>query len=243
MILRYAGYSFQDAECLPVFYGRARTYNARGRAQFIVKRLTIEGEIIAATQALIDARVREIENALAVEGGTAVLLLDSGAESAYKLDGGSSVSGVKIIDGPNFPQEEAKAHYATGQPFNMTFEAEYLISDFDPLVSFSESITKIGNAGPRVVWPELDNGQSIPQIVSTHTNVTIIQAGSAVGVSGYPFAYAPPPIFPQNLDNPDETTTVESPQLTGLGFQNFTLNWVYRMTLNANPGIVIPTAR
>lgn len=240
MILRYGGYSFEDAECLPAFYGRARQYNQRGRTQSVIKRLQIQGEIIAASQSLIDARVRQIESALALEGATVVLLLDSGSESAYKLDSGSSISGVKITDGPNFPQEDGKAHYATGQPFNMTFEAEYLVSDGDPLVAYSESITKIGNGGPRVVWPELDNGPSIPQIVSTHTNVTVIQAGSAVGAAAYPFAYIPGPVFPQNLDNPDETTTVETPRLTGSGFVDFPLNWVYRMTLNANPGVVIP---
>jgi hypothetical protein len=243
MIFRYAGYDHDNAECLPTFYGSFRRINDRGRTQSRVWRLAVSGEIVAVGQSAINARIAEIKNAYALEGGTAVLLKDDGSESEYRLSSSGSISGVRIVDGPNFTMEEGKAHWATGLPFNVTFEAEYFVSDGDPLISYQETITKIGNGGPRVVWVELDNGPPVSQIVSTHTPVIVIQAGQAVGAAAYPYSYVPGYLFPANLDNPDEVNVHEHPRQSGNGHVDWTLSWVYRYTLNANPGNASPQLR
>lgn len=237
MILQYGGFPFQNAEVTPTFFGQWRIYNQRGRAQLLRKRMTIEGEIIADGQAAINARMGQIQSAFALEGGTCVLLTDAGAETNYRLDS-SAVSGVRIIEGPSFHIQDGKAHFATGLPFSITLEADYLVNDGDSLVSWSERVTRIGNGGPRVATIELDNGLPIRQIVSASTPVQIIQSGEAVGATTWP--NFPGAIFPAYLDNPEEAEGSDAPRTNGLGFLDFPIHWQYRHTLPYNPGTIRP---
>jgi hypothetical protein len=235
MYLTYGTFAFNTGETLVSFFGQARRYNQRGWAQSKVLRMVVEGEIVASGQAAINTRMAAIQDALAVEGYTVAFRFDSGAETRYKLDGPSS-RGVRILE-LAFQQQEGKAHFATGLPFTITFEAEYGISDLDPYVSFQETVGRIGNGGPRVVWQELDYGEPVPQTVSTNTTVTIVQQGTAVGASGWP--PFPRPLW-EPIDNPEESVFSDSPELDGLAYVNWPIRWSYRTTLNYHPGIIRP---
>lgn len=241
MIVRYGSFDFADNEALVSFFGQARSYNDRGRTQQLRKRMTIEGEIIGASTAAIDARVAQIKDAFAVEGGTAVLLTSAGVETQFKLDS-SAYSGVRIVEGPSFFVQEGKAHYTTGLPFHITLEGDYLVNDGDGLISYSETITHVGDGGPRRVLVELDNGPAQEQIVSTNTNVTIVQSGEAVGMASYPDINAP--TFPEAIDRPDGIQISRgSPRLEGLTHVDWPVRWSYRMSLNYLPGLPNPILR
>jgi hypothetical protein len=236
MRFRYGSYTFENAECLITSNSGQRLYGPRGRATGLLRTWIIEGEILRSTQATIETRRREIENALAIEGNSATLLADDGSVT-YQLN---SPKGVRVAQ-LAWLQEENKAHFATALPFRIILQGEEIITDNDTLLFYRETLTRIGNGGPRVVRPELQNGSSIPQVTASNTNVTIIQEGEAVGSYAYPFFN--PPLFPDNLLNPDEATSRTSPRWDGLALVDWTVRWNYIMQFSDPQELPFPIVR
>lgn len=234
MQLKYANFLFSAGEAYPAFFGQRRVYNNRGRAQSLVKRIDVRGEIIAVGQLAINTRIGQILDALSLEGGSVAFLMDSGAETHIRMPAAGS-RGVRIVEN-TLSEEEGRAHFATGHPFSIAFEAEYGIADSDPYVQYEETITKIGNGGQRTVIQELDTGQPVEQVVATNTPVVMLQDGFAVGASGYP----PFPVPIYGVDNPDVSVSRSTPQLNGTTYTNFPIRWSYRKTLTADTGLTGP---
>jgi hypothetical protein len=227
MIFSYNGYQHPNNECMVTHISRRARYTPRGIPINWIVTMTVEGELIASGQTAIDARIREILNAYALDGGTAVLLRDDGSETIYKIDG--SVALTNKVIGPTFPAQDFRAHFATGQPFSIAFVAEIPVNH--AVWSYNETITVIGTGGPRVVWPELDNGLAIPQIVSSNTNVIATQSGYAVGVNAMPEYNLP--IYPNNIDLPHGYhVTWEAPNYDENGNKFVRVGWDYHFTSN-----------
>lgn len=224
------------------FFGEATVYNLRGRAQHRVKRMVIEGEIIANGATAINQRVGQIQAAFAADFlGRVILKQSNGATTLIHLPIGS-LSGIRVIERPSFFMQDGKAHFATGLPFRIILEADYQYNDADPYVSYNETITRIGDGGPRRVTIELDSGLPIEQIVSQNTPITVIQSGEAVGSLLYP--PFPPPIFPSQVDLPDGyVTSTAHPRLHGNLYVDWPIRWQYRMTLLAAQNIPTPVLR
>lgn len=240
MLFRYGSFSFASGECMVEFFGQFRRYNGRGLAQTVVKRMNVSGEIVADGQSAINTRAALIQNAMSLDGGSAAFLKSDGSETIYKIDGGSARS-VRVLDFA-FLQQDGKAHFATGLPFQFTIEGEFTLSDGDPLVSYEERITRIGLGGPRKAWPELINGQSIEQTTSYSSNITIVQSGDAIGSLGYPAFNQP--IFPDALGSPEDyQTTTGTPRRDGFSYVDWPISWSYRMTLVAPQNIPYPLIR
>lgn len=237
MRFEYGPYRHPESECLVTYFGSRRVYNPRGRAQRMLQQMVVEGTIVAAGQAAIESRRREIEQAYALEGQRATLYSDAGSPT-YQLD---SPLGVRVLD-LTWLQEDGKAHYATGLPFRITLEAENTIDDGDTLVSYVETVTRVGTGGPRVLWPELDNGPAIPQIVASNPNVVIVQEGEAVGSLAYP-AFSLPLFLPPNLDEAGMIQSRSTPRVDGLGLTDWPIRWQYTFTFNSAQPLPIPIPR
>lgn len=225
------------------FFGAARIYNSRGVAHIVRKRMVVEGEIIAATATAINSRVNAIKAAYSVDGSVAVLFTSAGQATDFQL-GSGAIAGVKVVEGPTFLAQDGKAHFATGLPFTVALEADYLTgsSIYDGLVSYTESIACIGDGGARRVVIELDSGPPEEQFTSTNTPVTVIQAGEAVGIGSYPSFNSP--IFPSALDRPDGYQVVRgTPRRDGYTYLEYPVRWSYRMTLANFTGIPSPLLR
>lgn len=240
MILRYGSYEHPDHECLPSFFGQERIFNQRGNAYIKRKRMVIDGEIVANGTSAIDARVSQILNAYSVDGGNVLLTQSDGLPTNFRL-GHESISGVRVVEGPSFFTQDGKAHLATGLPFSITLEADYLESN-DVLQFYEERITRIGTGGPRSVTIELDNGPPVKQVVSSHTPIIVVQSGTAVGISVRPTPNAP--LFPDFMDGPeDNQVTNGSPQMNGGFPMNYMVSWNYRFTLTSPTSIPLPLLR
>jgi len=210
MYFVYRGYSHPAGEVQVTSYDARKVYNDKFLATSIVYTMQLSGIIVAAGDAAIDARVAEIQNAYSLDGGDAALMLTNGSPSSMRLDSGSSMYGVRVVDGPRFPMERNAAHYATGLPFEITLQAEYTSASLgvnDAFVGSSESIEMIGDGGPITAITVLDNGPPVADTVSPASPVIVTQAGEAV--YELPAALSPvypnfnPPIWPQNLIRPD----------------------------------------
>lgn len=240
MIFIYGSYEHPDHECLVSFFGQERLFNQRGNAYITRKRMVVDGEIVANSATAINTRVGQILSAYAVDGGNVLLRQSDGIPTNFRM-GHDSINGVRVVEGPSFFTQDGKAHFATGLPFSITLEADYLEGN-DTLQFYEERITRIGSGGPRSVTIELDNGPPVKQVVSSHTPIIVIQSGTAVGIAGRPQPNAP--LFPAFMDGPeDDQVTNGSPQLNGGFPMNYTVSWNYRFTLTSPTSIPLPLLR
>jgi hypothetical protein len=242
MRFRYGNFTFEEAECLITYNGGQRVYGPRGLATSFVRTWIIEGEIIAATQSDIETRRQTIESNLAIEVSSAALLFDNSTVPTYVL---TADKGVKLLE-LAWLQEEARAHFATALPFRIRLSGESFISDGDNLLHYEETVTRIGNGGPREVYVELQNGPPVRQTTATHTVVTIIQRGTAVGErfnSNLDYPDFNVPLSPLNLINPDEATERIAPSLDGLSRVNPTVRWNYIFQFNTAQPLPFPNTR
>jgi hypothetical protein len=245
MRLEYKTQLLADAECLITYNGGQRVYGPRGIATSFVQTWIIEGEIVAANQAAVEVRRKQIDVIFSSEGGlgdTARLLADDGTPT-YILSGNKG--GIKVLEFA-WLQEEAKAHFATGLPFRVRLAGESFISDNDNLLAYEETVTRIGNGGPREVYVELQNGPPVRQITATHTPITIIQRGSAVSerwVTNDDYQAFNTPLFPDNLINPEEATERIAPSLDGLSYVHPTVRWNYIFVFNTAEQLPFPILR
>jgi hypothetical protein len=239
MRLKYGNFVFDDAECLITYNGAQRVYGPRGIATGLLRTWVVEGEIVASGQTAIETRRTNIETALSSEGGRASLLDNDGFET-YVMDSADG-KGVKVLE-LAWLQEEAKAHFATALPFRIRLQQEEFLSDQDPLLFYNESVSRIGNGGPREVFIELQNGPPVRQITATHTPITIIQRGERVYEFFQNATYPPfnAPIFPQNLLNPEEATEYVSPEQDGTILVRPTARWNYVMVFNTVQALPFP---
>lgn len=229
MYFKYGTYQHPFGECMVSEYSATRMYHRRGRAYILRRRMTVVGEIIADTPSLISSRVREIKYVYSFDGGDAVLQDANMNSTAIFLSSLTSITGVRVVEGPNFPQAENQAHFVTGLPFNVTLEADYLIQS-GGLMEFKETLRKVGNGGPRRIVIEVDSGPPVVQYTTTHTPVKIMQEGRAVGIGEYPVPGAP--LFPDAVDYPDGCSVEEeSPTLYGNSYLAYPVSWAYTMTL------------
>src|SRR5688572_1020849 len=198
MFWRQGIYTHPNNEILVTAFTVRRLYTPRRLLDRIVKTAVLEGEVIAEGQTAIEARRDEIDAVYSNEVTYAALLKDTadGGQATYEMHFPRVVDFVWL-------QEEHKAHFATALPFRAVIESEELY-DATGLISFSETITKIGDGGERRVWPELDNGPSISQVVSSHTNVTLLQEGEAIAFDAYPLPSSPIISQVATLDRPSQ---------------------------------------
>lgn len=231
MRAKYGSYSHPLGQC-SVSHTKQKRYNARGRAQTIVHRLNLEGQIIgvgstaAELQASIRSQIQAMENAYANDGFSGGLLHSDGTLSAHWLSSGDSISGVRVVQPPSFGDSDGGGEYATGRSFTIGLEAEYLISDGDPLVSWEETISIQGNGGPRIVPVETDNSAPRFQVISLATPVIIEQRGSAVGIAGYPSP--PATLSGLIMDNPAAFLSRGTPRQSGNAFLDWPISWFGR---------------
>lgn len=241
MYFQYGSYRHPANEVTVRSFQATRLYNSRGRAQIIRRRMQIEGEIIATSQAAINNRVAELKMVYALAGGDAILLTDAGAATGWTLSSAASISGVRIVD-MTFLANDGVAHWATGLPFRVTFEADYIATDADNLTSYSETIRRVGRGMPRRLVIEVDNDDPVEQFVSSATPIVIQQSGRAVGIGSWPVPN--PPIFPAYLDSPDgDVVEEETPRLNGYTWLDYPVSWNYSMTLTKSTGIPHPLLR
>lgn len=241
MIIKYSGQQLIDHEAMVTYFGGQVVFNGRGRPQLFRRQMVIEGEIVAASASAINSRVRTIENIFGLNGGICALLQSDGTETDFVI-GDGALGGCRVVQPPSFSLQDGKAHFTTGLPFSIVLEADYTISDGDTLVSYEETITKIGQGGPRRVTIELDNGPPVEQVVSQYTPIVVVQSGQAVGWGGYPTINDP--IYPTQVDLPDGyQLTRGSARLNGATYTEYPVQWSYRMTLLNDQSIPNPTFR
>lgn len=180
MYARYGTYQHPDNEVNIARVAKRCRYSTRLRKLTTIVDIVLEGELLADTQATIDAKILQLENAYSVEGRDFGFFTDAGALTNHQLisTAANCVTPVRIT-GPSYLQGDA-AEFAVKRTYQIVLTAEFLTPD-SQLVEWFESIEYVGNAGPRYEYADTYEGP-IRQLVNKRTMQKIIQSGRAVAL-------------------------------------------------------------
>lgn len=227
MIFRYGNYTHAQDE-VSVSMTQDVIRNDRGRRQYIRKTLEISGILHGDTPAELTQKLHQLDAAYAVDGRDATLLLnDAVTPTHHRLVNAQSVSGVRVVRPPSFP-DGGGTEYTTYRSYDVVLQADFLVLNADnAIVSFNETVAVIGTGGPRRVWHEVLAGDPIPQITNSKTVIRVVQTGEVVGLFGR--VPTPAPIFPEWLDHPASSVTRHSPMREWGRLINWRTSWNYQM--------------
>ncbi|AWM38129.1 hypothetical protein GobsT_37780 [Gemmata obscuriglobus] len=198
-----------------------------GRPIRYVTRVSVAGWLEADGQAALAVAEASLRAALLTNYLDFRFLTDAGAVTPLSLLNSQSISGVRVVDGPNFTGTDG-AEYATVRRFEFEVEAEFLIANAaNAVLAYQETVSITGDGGPRYVLRVPINARVlVRQKVSERTPVRAVQTGRAVGHVKYP--PVPPPLWPRPIYQGDQGNVVrDSPRRLGLGLVEFGVSWSY----------------
>jgi hypothetical protein len=183
---------------------------------------SVEGD-----QLSVSIAMQELIDALSIQNQDLVFFDDDGVITATILQNRTSISGVKIEVGPDFP-ENMGGEYNVQRRFRFRASAEYAYPNTkNLLLEFNESLQFSGGAPKFVVRPAVE-GFGQRQLAVQVMPYLCTQTGFAIGYTDYPqISQVAPPKFPRSLLEAPEIVK-ETPKRRGQGYQNFKISWIYR---------------
>jgi hypothetical protein len=202
------------------------TFSASGRPLRYIIKVGVLAYLDGDGPADLSFQENALRAALAIPYQDLILKLDTGQASSTQLLNATSVSGVRVVSGPDFTNDAKDSEYVTQRTARFEVAAEYLIRGTEnALVSFTESVTVTGNGGPDRNWRFPINGPPIRQVVTPYSLITASQSGTAVGHTTRPVP--PPPLWPDYLVNPRHSHTKSTPEPHGRAWLNWPVKWSY----------------
>lgn len=222
MYLKVGSYQF-DANAVGITTQTDLMRNAYGAPLSKKRRLAVEGFLAGSSQSAISTACDALEAALHSPFQDIIFYHDDATESSLHLKGQGSVSGVRVIQGPNFLDYRGADHILHKR-FAFTAEAEYPLANTNGLLlRFSERL-EFSGGGPLYIVRAAKIGPAQRQQVYQNTPYVAVQAGEAVGYSTYP--PLPRIIWPAKLKESPRVSLV-SPQRMGPSTNQFSYReWV-----------------
>ena len=233
MQLKWGTYSF-DANTNLIGKTVEVMWNEGGQPYKERRRMDVQGFLTGSGQAALTTAENALIAALQVQNQSLTLYQDGGTtESALLLSPTNSITGVRIVRGPDFTSTQGP-EYATERKFSFTAEAEYPVSTFT-LLSFTETLSFGGGGPQRDVFPALE-GPPVSFLIYAQTPYEASQSGQATGWLDYPAIMAP--IWPAFLKVAPKVTR-GNPKRNGLVYTDFPVSWSYEFK-SASPLVGIP---
>jgi hypothetical protein len=198
-----------------------------GRPARYVTRVRVAGWLEADTQSDLSNLEATLRTALKYDRQDLKFLSDANATMAASLINSDSISGVRVVDGPNFPGDTG-AEYATVRRFDFEVQAEFLVPGTEKaILAWNETISVIGTGGPvkRFRVP-INANFLVRQVISPRSIVRATQRGQAIGHTAPPVP--PPPRWPDyELVDQRQAADRSTPKRLGRGFVEYPVSWGY----------------
>ena len=224
------GHTLEDDEVTLVSVSKRPHYSPRNRRLSRTITMHVVGEILGTTSDAIITKIAAIENALR-EDNRDFRLTINGTLAHQLINSGDCISGIRVI-AADFPRGEPD-ELATVRTFSFALEATYDAVN-DDLVSWHESIEKVGTGGPRFFIVETADYSPFAAITTLRSVVSFHQTGEAVGYANYPAPPTPVISVPSGGTivgelEPVRKITHISGQQMGNALRFFTTRWSYTM--------------
>lgn len=155
--------------------------------------LDVMGYLEADGQAALTAAENALRATLSTSYRDLALRQDSGVNSALALPTSSSISGVRIVDGPHFEEAEG-AEYVNRRTVKFTGRCRVTIRGTERAVMhWEETLTFVGDCGPVTSFRQAVNARPVQQVVFPGSTMKVTQRGKAVGHLVRPTP--PPPLW------------------------------------------------
>ena len=250
MLMKYGVYPF------PVngvaFAERATIHrNDAGMPETVTLRITTTGYLLAdngqtTAQAQDDLSRKEVllKAALGVPFQNLIVYGDDDSVMATSMTNAGTLTGVRLVDGPNFPGRPATGEYCVQRAFEFAMEADYLYPKrLTALHSFSESIAFSGGLPEKKMVRSLNIAPQ-DQVLWPFTEFEATQTGTAVGLLDWPFGgpkSMPPYRFPASTLRGAPKIDASGPKRVGpTGQLYYSVHWSATFA-SALPLIATPT--
>lgn len=194
--------------------------------------ISVDATLDGTGQAALTAAEDACKLALAQSYQDFILKQDSGAASGTRLINQESLSGVRVVSGPDF-YDASNGEYVNQRKVRFTAEAVYVYPGSESaIVSWTETLSVQGDGGPDHVWRfPINKFDPFPQEVSRRSLIVTTQSGSAVGHVRYPDF--PPPRFGKRPRNAvfvgkAAVNNTGTPKALGQGWIEWPINWSYQ---------------
>lgn len=229
MYFRYGNYTFADG-ATEFSSSVTRLYTTRGTVYGLRKRLDLTHTLQANTPALLTTAINQLSDAL-VPGFDLGLYESSGRPTAHYWRNADAIGGVRVISDGN-PVGDG-TEYVTSRTVAITFEADFEVRGLNPLMSFSESVTIVGDGGPEEVYIPVLTGKWPKQQVTERSLVTASQSGEIVIWGRKPvWADVPKPLWPSFEVRSQRSFVQSSPQILGGDFGECKATYSYSFQSN-----------
>lgn len=197
-----------------------------GRPLRYVQGLDVTGTIFGSGQADLTDRENALRAALQKPYVDVVLKRDDGQPSALALLNSKTLSGVVVTSGPEFFEDQG-SEYVTTRRFRFSVEATYLAPKAESaLVSWTQTVSVLGNGGPIRTWRIPLNADPIRQAVTPRSTIRYTQSGQAVGHLRMPLP-APPMFGRAYLLNEQESVQQDYGRPLGRYWVEPSVRWNY----------------
>lgn len=224
MIIAWGEYRFQVGD-VQVAISRQNEYTGaetawafRERWKLSIDLFNREGDLGAMT-----VKLAALESAFASDGRDLRILSPSGGTTQHKLLTKNCLGGTRVVMPPSYPRGTGPEYITTR---TVEIEVEGLIPYTNPatvLRSFTESV-QFSGGGQRRGCIETLTGSPQDQIFRRQSAFRAIQAGSAVGIFGYPTI--PAAIWPAALAE-DPVIEPSTPRRVGSDYMDYGVTWRY----------------
>ncbi len=202
MYLKFGTYSHELNEAEVVISREAITGINKQVVAYRVQ-WVIRGRLLGDSAAELTTKIRRLQTAYSLPNRDATLFVSGSTKSAHQLRVADTISGVRV-ERFGFPKGR-DGEYVTYRDYEIVLAAEELtrLGKNNDTVSWTETIRRIGNGGPRYVVRETRNSQPVRQLVSDYTPVRVVQTGNAAAIRTYPAV--PAPMYPEFLESDQAT--------------------------------------
>ena len=232
MRLIYGSYQHDDGEAAVSINRQAKETEA-GIPYALTHTWQIQGQLQGTSTTEVRDKILALERAYAVWNRDLRLVASDGTV-LHALPVAGSISGVRVIQPPSFP-DGTGAQYTTYRDYTIVVQAEYPYGPalFDPgssggylLKRFSETVSFSGG-GPKRTVIETINTPPIEQLVASHTAYRASQSGIAIGYLGYPpVNVIAPPLWPRYLAEAPKISRKSAVVQNGVP-TDFEVSWSY----------------
>lgn len=227
LTLRYGAYSHLPGECAVRINQQVVYDEQTGIPHQLLVSWDVEGRVEADTPAGVAVQVRRLEAAYSRPFLTARLLHADGFV-AHELSGAGSLSGVRVVQPPSYPNAQG-AEFSTYRNYVLRLECKYPVGDPNTaLRSWQETLTFSGGRPARGIIT-CASGPPVPYISAAYTPYRVTQSGSAVGYLGYPPLSLVVPLFGYDLlEGEGDPITFGSPRSDGRRLVDWPISWTFR---------------
>ncbi|MBS0207150.1 MAG: hypothetical protein JSS49_30105 [Planctomycetes bacterium] len=223
---RYGRYNF-PAGAVEFTAGGERMYTTRGEAWAIRKKVELTVHLQSDSPAGLTFLINELDSNL-VPGFDLGLYEQGGRPTRHLWRNSDTIGGVRVVS-DGFPVGDG-TEYTTYVTVKVSFEADFPVRDIDPLLSYSETVSIIGDGGPEFIYLPTLRGKWQKQQISDTSLVTATQSGEVIGWQRYPDL--PRQIWPQFEITSQRNIVRTNPESLGGDFGQYKIAYSYSYESN-----------